>query len=200
MQRQLDDMKRDLIESQEAREASELCVRALRTFISENNVGVPSALKTGGPVAAPPTPSHSKQGSTASRWGFRLWATSDADSPKSATPGPTPVSTQPPESSSAASIHGQAIPRKFGGFFGAKTNVPSNSSPRPSYDPIHQEAMFNGSDTSSLAESTGPVSPVLEVPRVSESKRDVRPIPSQGGEVEIATLDHGGDIPVMPMA
>ncbi|TBU30749.1 hypothetical protein BD311DRAFT_658397 [Dichomitus squalens] len=200
MQRQLDDTKRDLIESQEAREASEQCVRALRTFISENNVGVASALRTGSPAAAPTTPSHSKQGSTASRWGFRLWTTSDADSPKSATPALTPISMQAPEPGSAVSSHSQAIPRKFGGLFNAKTSIPSNASPRPSYDPLHQEPMFNGSDTSSMADSTGPVSPVSEVPRPSVGKLDGKPITSGGDEVEITSLDHGQDIPVASTA
>ncbi|KAI0741485.1 hypothetical protein C8Q80DRAFT_1110982 [Daedaleopsis nitida] len=157
MQKQLDDTKRDLVESQEAHEASELCVRALRTFISENNVGVSSATQSG--TTAPPPPSshiaHAKQGSTASRWGFRLWTTVGH------LPNSTPTAALPPDSASLPTPS-TAVPRKFGGFFSTRTtSVSSNGSAR---DAVHQEPMFNGSDTSSVADSTGPASPASELP------------------------------------
>ncbi|EIW58724.1 uncharacterized protein TRAVEDRAFT_168455 [Trametes versicolor FP-101664 SS1] len=154
MQQQLDDTKRDLSEVQEAHEASELCVRALRTFIADNNVGIPAAIGTGtGKPSQPPT--HSKQGSTASRWGFRLWNTE-------------PEVPTPPQSgiASPASTPVQTAPSKFGGLFTGRKSTSSNSA-RPSYDPVHQEPMYNGSDTSSLPDSSGPISPASEVPHTS---------------------------------
>lgn len=193
LQKQLDDTKRELVETQEAREASELCVRALRTFISENNVGIPSAMKAG--TTSPPTPSHTKQGSTASRWGFRLWTSgTDVDANKTGTPTSTPTSTLPPDPGSTLPSLSQTAPqRKFGGFFSTRTSISSASSTRPPYDPMHQEPMYNGSDTSSLAESTGPASPASEIPRAKilelEGKEE---IPS-GGRISI-------EIPVAAVA
>ncbi|KAI0820378.1 hypothetical protein BC628DRAFT_1330594 [Trametes gibbosa] len=149
---QLDDTKRDLVEIQEAREASELCVRALRTFIAENNVGIPASIGTGKPA---PPPTHSKQGSTASRWGFRLWTNVEPDSapqPDTASPASTPV---------------QTAPSKFGALFTGRKSTSSAPPPRPFYDSVHQEPMFNGSDTSSLPDSSGPISPASEVPHPS---------------------------------
>ncbi|KAI0716044.1 hypothetical protein C8T65DRAFT_642648 [Cerioporus squamosus] len=197
VQSQLDDTKRDLVEIQEAHEASELCVRALRTFISENNVGVPSAIKTKNGTPAPPTPSHTKQPSTASsRWGFRLWTTAEGEPNKGDTPTSTPTSTLPPDPGSAVSTPSQnAAPRKFGGFFSARTSTSSSASARPQYDPAHQEPMFNGSDTSSLADSTGPVSPVNELPRSSIGELGEKEgIPSEG-EIIITPLEHTPQIP-----
>ena len=184
LQQQLDDTKRDLAESQEAHEASELCVRALRTFISENNVGVPSAPKSG--TTAPPAHSHAKQGSTASRWGFRLWTTGgDVDSSKGGTPTSTPTSTLPPDPGSALPTPSQTAPRKFGGFFSTRTSVSPNGSSRLPYDPVHQEPMLNGSDTSSLEDSTGPISPTSELSRVKVGELGEKEGVSQEGKLSI---------------
>ncbi|RPD64302.1 hypothetical protein L226DRAFT_544892 [Lentinus tigrinus ALCF2SS1-7] len=200
-QQHLDDAKRELVESQEAHEASELCVRALRTFISENNVGVPSAIKTKNGTPAPPTPSHAKQPSTASsRWGFRLWTSSEGETASGNTPTSTPTSTPthtlPPDTGSAVSTPSQtAPPRKFGGFFSTRTSTSSSASTRPPYDPVHQEPMFNGSDTSSLADSTGPVSPINEQPRTSLGQLgEKEELPSEG-KISIASLEHTPQIP-----
>ncbi|KAI0372772.1 hypothetical protein BV20DRAFT_910826, partial [Pilatotrama ljubarskyi] len=155
MQQQLDDAKRDLVEVQEAREASELCVRALRTFIAENNVGIPASIGNGTPA---PPPTHSKQGSTASRWGFRLWTSAESEPSKGAPT--TPQSTM----ASPASTPVQTAPSKFGSLFTGRKSTSSATSARPPYDPVHQEPMFNGSDTSSLPDSSGPISPASEMP------------------------------------
>ncbi|KAH9935855.1 uncharacterized protein BXZ73DRAFT_76686 [Epithele typhae] len=165
LQQQLDNLKRDLTESQEAHEASELCVRALRTFISDNNVGVPSTVKSAAVVApSASSPSHSKQPSTASRWGFKLWTTTaEAGASKPNTPSSTPVAPLPPADIGAIPSPSQPMPRKFGGFFGGRTtSVSSSGSTRPSEEHVPQEPLSNGSDTSSLDESTGPISPTSE--------------------------------------
>ncbi|KAL7280845.1 hypothetical protein ACG7TL_005789 [Trametes sanguinea] len=159
LQQQLDDTKRDLVEVQEAHEASELCVRALRTFIADNNVGLP-------PPTAKPTPpsNHSKQGSTASRWGFKLWTSVEPDTAK-----PAPVSQADTASPAATPV--QATPSKFGSLFTGRKSTSSAASisapARPPYEPVHQEPMLNGSDTSSLPDSSGPISPASEVPHLS---------------------------------
>ena len=191
LQQQLDDSKRELVESQEAHEASELCVRALRTFISENNVGVPSALR--GPTATPTAPSHAKQPST-SRWGFRLWATTDAETNKLGTPS-TPTAPLPPTVPTAsASAPPQPASRKFGGFFASRTtSVSSNGSVRGAEELVPPEPAFNGSDTSSLDDSTAPVSPTFEQQRphiegVALEKLGV------GAGLRITSLDHTPDI------
>lgn len=199
-QQQLDDTKHELIEAQEAREASELCVRALRTFISENNVGAPLTMHTNGSPATPTHLSHSKQGSTASRWGFRLWAASDADASKSTPLAPTPVSSYPSEPSSTVSTHGQSVHRTFGGLFGTKINTTSNTPPSHiSYASMHQDAMYNSSDTSSLADSTGPVSPISEAPRCSSGLAK-NSIASKGTKSEMAPCDHTRDLAVASLA
>ncbi|KAI1796550.1 hypothetical protein LXA43DRAFT_986003 [Ganoderma leucocontextum] len=198
-QQQLNDTKRELVEAQEGHEASELCARALRTFISENNVGVPPLMQTNGSPAAPSIVSHSKQGSTASRWGFRLWTTSDSDSAKSSILAPTPISNHPSEPSSTVSTHDQTVPRKFGGFFGTKINASSNTPSYPPYDPIHQEAMCNGSDSSSLADSTGPVSPTSEAPTCSAGL-ERNSIVTEGTKSEMTPYDHTGELSVASVA
>ncbi|KAI0629183.1 hypothetical protein C8Q77DRAFT_1181436 [Trametes polyzona] len=158
MQQQLDESKRDLVEVQEAREASELCVRALRTFIAENNVGIPASIGTGKPA---PPPTHSKQGSTASRWGFRLWTSAEPEPARGASAAP------PSDTASPASTPVQAAPSKFGALFTGRKSTSSAPSVRPSYDPVHQEPLYNGSDTSSLPDSSGPISPASEIPHSS---------------------------------
>ncbi|KAI0641850.1 hypothetical protein C8Q79DRAFT_918225 [Trametes meyenii] len=182
MQRQLDDTKRDLVEVQEAREASELCVKALRTFIAENNVGIPAALGSGRPT--PPT--HSKQGSTASRWGFRLWTSTEPESTKGA---PT---TPQQDTASPASTPVQTAPSKFGGLFTGRKATSSAGPARPSHDQAHQETMYNGSDTSSLPDSSGPISPASELPHSSIAELD---LPKE--KAVVSSLEPSQDIPVV---
>ena len=91
--------------------------------------------------------------------------------------------------------------RKFGAFFSARTtSVSSNGSARPSYDPVHQEPMFNGSDTSSLDDSTGPVSPTSEQPRQLVGGLLEKPAVGSEATIGIRSLDHGtGDISGAPI-
>ncbi|KAI0349801.1 hypothetical protein OH77DRAFT_1375628, partial [Trametes cingulata] len=154
MQQQLDDAKRDLVEVQEAREASELCVRALRTFIAENNVGIPPSIGSGTPA---PPPTHSKQGSAASRWGFRLWTSAEPEPVKSTS------TTTPLSNAASPATPVQTAPSKFGSLFTGRKSTSSVSPAQPPYDPVHQEPMYNGSDTSSLPDSSGPISPASEM-------------------------------------
>ncbi|OBZ66430.1 hypothetical protein A0H81_13518 [Grifola frondosa] len=156
---QLEETKGELYESQEAHEASELCVKALRTFISENNVGLPMSHNPSGRTSSMSSASEEgKKYGSASRWGFKLWSSTDVQTNITALPVSTDRSASEPATT-------QTVSSKLGGFFGTRTSISStSSSSRPPVRPIHQEPMYNGSDTSSIADSaTEPVSPEPEV-------------------------------------
>ncbi|GBE86507.1 hypothetical protein BKA93DRAFT_732835 [Sparassis latifolia] len=167
---QLEETRHELGEAQEAKEASEMCVRALRTFIAENSVGEQTTRSS---VAAKPPPMSAnssqdsagrKSVSSASRWGFKLWNTSDTAPPSAPSP--------PSGSASPAMTQGGPLSKKLGGMFSPRASVSSTSSaPRPR--PMQQEPSFIGSDTSSIADSSPePVSPASEMPRTSVLVQD----------------------------
>lgn len=173
MRTELDDAKHELNEANEAREASELCVKALRAFIEDNNVGAPIP-NVGGSSAIPPSSqAESKKNVQATGgWGFKLWGTQPlAKNP----PGATPIPSIPPTSipDVVSSPPPQPLSRKIGGFFGARSASISSTTPVKS-PRAEQESMYNGlSDTSSIEESLAePVSPASELPRPSVVVRD----------------------------
>jgi hypothetical protein len=139
---ELEETRHELTESNEAREASETCLTALREFISENNVGLNNA----GNKPLPPPSSSAPNGSEADSkkgWGFRLWK---AD-----------ISPQPLNIAPVASI---PTP-KFSGFFSSRTSVSSNTS--STFPSLARDSIYNGSDTSSVVESVAePISPTSE--------------------------------------
>ncbi|KAG6810863.1 hypothetical protein H0H92_010019 [Tricholoma furcatifolium] len=139
---QLTQTKHELMESNEAREASETCVKALRDFIGENDVGATitdpeTASVTSLKLPPPPTMARGdddesviappKKTAPATSWGFgKLWGESTAKAPPSvplsATIAPAQATpTQPPPPMSATPLS-----RKFGSFFSSRT--PSISS------------------------------------------------------------------------
>lgn len=151
---QLEETRHELTEANEAKEASETCVKVLREFIAENGVGeraLPAAAQSSATATAPPPAS--KQG-----WGFKLWradSTASTASASSATPpAPAPVrvsmeaSSQPPRT------------QKIGGFFGARTSVASEDG--VSGRGVHGE---DSSDVSSADDSLEPISPASDLPR-----------------------------------
>ncbi|KAH9946503.1 hypothetical protein B0H21DRAFT_743135 [Amylocystis lapponica] len=172
---QLEESKHELGEIQEAREASEMCVQALRTFIAENGVGeqMPAAKTHSAKLPSISTgPVHEdggasgRKGSNASRWGFKLWnsdgnTTPIAPSPVSA--GVLPPSSPPPTA---------PLSRKLGGLFSSRTT--SVSSTASSLRPLpNRESVYNGSDTSSIADSTPePISPASSMPQASVLVQD----------------------------
>ena len=164
----LDEAKHELNEANEAREASELCVKALRVFIEEHNVGVPNA---GGSAASLSSQVESKKSAQAvGNWGFNFWRTDPlAKNPPDSIP--IPPTTTP--NITAQSPPPQPLTRKLGDFFGARSASISSTTPvkSPRSEP---EAMCNGlSDTSSIEESlVEPVSPASELPRPSVQVRD----------------------------
>lgn len=164
---QLEEAKHDASEAHEAREASEMCVRALRTFIAENSVGEQPSRSNARPGMKQPLPPVSAASpSSGSRWGFKLWS---SDAP--ATPVNTPAA--PPVSAASAGVP-SPVARKLGGLFSPRSSISSTSTPtRPTEASAQQDLPYPGSDTSSLADSsTEPVSPASSMPRAGVLVRD----------------------------
>lgn len=169
---ELAEVKHELSESNEAREASELCVKALRAFIEENNVGVtPTAANPNTSTSCTSLPSsqeESKKGATASAsWAFRLWRA------EASVKNLSPALTTPPQTALPAAIRSsvaqspppQPLTKKLGEFFGSRGSISSTIPVKLSQ--VEQEQMNSRmSDSSSLADSvTEPLSPASELPR-----------------------------------
>ncbi|KAJ3481153.1 hypothetical protein NLI96_g7853 [Meripilus lineatus] len=164
---QLDEAKSELAEAQEAQEASETCVKALRTFIAENSIGMQTTT-TGpaNPIRREETAHKPAAPSLSSRWGFKLWKV-DTSTNLGATSPTTPSSSlhstmgSPPSSNPPLS--------KFGGLFSSRTSTSSGHPDVPSRHP-HPEMTCNTSDSSSLDDVVAePISPVSETPRTHVS-------------------------------
>ncbi|KAI0788808.1 hypothetical protein C8Q75DRAFT_807550 [Abortiporus biennis] len=138
---QLEETKHELSEAQEAYEASETCVKALRTFIAENSIGLNPNVQSSTPS---PAPTHSNSPSL-SKWGFKLW--------KTETPAVSPL---PQENSPALPARS-----KIGGFFASRTSsVSTLPEPRSQPRPRSQESAC-GESVSTLSDDL-PISPTFE--------------------------------------
>ena len=156
----LEEARNDLTEANEAREASETCVKTLRDFIADNNVGVPSvrvdvSAVGNSVIRGDDADKKSPSVNGGSRWGFGLFRAGEANLP--VVPGRgTSAAASPPTAT-------EPLSRKLGGLFSGRgsfssstsTSAPARGGP---------EAMSNGSDTSSTADSAGPASPSIETP------------------------------------
>lgn len=165
---QLEETRHELTEAREAQEASDTCVRALRTFISENSIGMQPP---GGRVAQSASPaSNSGHAPSMSRWSFKLWNTP----PSTSTPNSSPALSSASAQGAAASAPVPPITRKLGGFFSSRTGSISSASSmsRPEPHSHQQEPICNGSDSSSVDSGTEPVSPSSELPVSSIAVRD----------------------------
>lgn len=164
---ELEEAQHELSESNEAREASETCVKALREFIAENNIGVVNRGESSLILPAPPsTMAGEDRGNAgaAAGWGFKLWK---ADT--SVKPPPVTVITAPMPQITGTTAPPAAFSRKIGGFFGSRasiSSVASNPAPLPQLQTnaanmpdTHRDSMYSFSDTSSVAE---PISPAGE--------------------------------------
>jgi hypothetical protein len=156
----LEEARNDLTEANEAREASETCVKTLRDFIAENNVGVPTVRVDVSPVGnsairGDDVDRKSASGIGGSRWGFGgLFRAGESSSPVLTSRG-TSAAASPPAAN-------EPLSRKLGGLFIGRGSFSSSTSAPARGGPAVQEAMYNGSDTSSTAESTEPASPSIE--------------------------------------
>ncbi|KAF7309613.1 Fungal-trans domain-containing protein [Mycena indigotica] len=172
LQDALDETRHDLTESNEAREASETCVTALREFIAENNIGTSE-------VKLPPLPASTtgdEEPDTQKKgWGaFKLWKVDTAvnrisgpSSATTATASPIIPPTQP-----------AALSRKLTGFFSSRASITSI----PSIAPLHNRAnsVYSSSDVSSLSE---PISPTT-----NELVADIHVRDATGGSPELAQV------------
>ncbi|TFK39359.1 hypothetical protein BDQ12DRAFT_722237 [Crucibulum laeve] len=163
---ELETTKHEMQEATEAREASEECVKTLREFIAENNIGVSEAGGSGALPSPVPvvvnmphgTKAEARKAGAGAGWGFNLWkgdAATGSASPSALGSGATPTTAAP-------------LTQKLGGFFSSRTGSISSfsaagvSSPSSNATLPHlqtstpRESMYSSSDSSSLAE---PVSP-----------------------------------------
>jgi hypothetical protein len=125
----LESARHDLSEANEAREASETCIKALREFIAENNVGVTT-------VKLPPPPSMTngdeepKKAGTG--WGFKLWG---SGSSATSTNVESPLRTGMLSSAGVVYPGTQFVPsNQIGpsvpvGNFAATPTIPTSSAP-----------------------------------------------------------------------
>ncbi|KAG2150232.1 uncharacterized protein EDB93DRAFT_1336926 [Suillus bovinus] len=177
---ELDDVKHELSETNEAREASDTCVKALREFIEENQVGaVPKSL--------PPSPAEVKKLPTptpapapaVTGWGFKLWR-ADSITQSPVLPSSSPAAPAAHTASPSLSSLTPPVPlsKKLGDFFG--TRAPAAAASKTPQR-VEQEPMYNGmSDTSSVEDSvTEPISPASERPRPAVYVRDTTSVTSE---------------------
>ena len=213
---ELDNTKHELAETNEAREASETCARALREFIADNNIGVREI--EGGPsvIKLPPPPAttngeeaaEAQKAASSSGWGFgKLWRadhgarTPSVTSVASYSLPVVPAAPQTPQGFSAPIP--TPLTRKLGSFFsprsatsstamhaadggGSAPNLQSNAALTSTRGSIH-----SFSDASSITE---PVSPPSEPNGVAvmASMEANEPI----AELEYAPSASGKDVQV----
>jgi len=211
---ELVNVKHDLMEAHEAKEASETCVKALREFIDDNNVGV---VATGGssptpaPIKLPPPPTMTTgeegpdRGRSNGGWGFKLWG---VDSPlKSSMPFSASMATPSPMGPVNSTLTSPLPPviaaaplsRKLGGFFSSRSSLSSNSSQqRQPVPPLQtnaagvqlslqsqRESSYSFSDTSSVTE---PISPGSDIHGLGTGLGNYSP-EAQGGYGSIVVKD-----------
>ncbi|KAK2465634.1 hypothetical protein APHAL10511_002178 [Amanita phalloides] len=175
---ELDNTKHELAESNEAREASETCAKALRDFIAENDIGVreidggPSAIKLPPPPATTTGEEAETHKTTSSvGWGFgKLWKvdhsarTPSVASVASVASSVVAAAPQTPQVVSAPTP--TPLTRKFGSFFSSRSSTSSSGGCTPHFQSnaaltstSHRGSIHSFSDASSITE---PVSPPNE--------------------------------------
>ncbi len=180
---ELDNTKHELAESNEAREASETCARALREFIADNNIGVreldggPSAIKLPPPPATTTgeEAADTHKAMSSGGWGFgKLWRADHGvrtPSVTSVTSFSFPVVSAAPQTPQVFSTPTPTpLTRKLGSFFSPRSttsssafpatggggNAPNLQSNAASTSTSHRGSIHSFSDASSITE---PVSP-----------------------------------------
>ena len=212
----LDNTKHDLQEANEAKEASETCVIALRDFIAENNVGA-AGPTTATTLPPPPTMATGEAATadprkTGSAWGFKLWGNGSVDSPlrssaapysASATQSPstqTPATVDPPASTT---IGAPPLSRKLGSFFSSRSSVSSNQSHEQNAPQLPQlqtnaavsrvqsqrDSVYSYSDASSVAEPLSPGSDINGLGTAPFQKSHIAGYADSAVAKDIANLD-----------
>ena len=203
---ELEHAKHEMLESNEAREASEMCVQALRQFIADNNVGLAetddsSSVK----LPTPPTVGRGheedesrKTGASVAGWGFKLWKDATLRTPS--TPQTTSIPPPPPEPLPQASVSAAPLSRKLGELFSSRGSVssagsnPSHNDTSPSQLQSNaarsvRDSVYSFSDASSVAEPASPPAeqtayPHLVVVRDVSDMRSLGSSPSPPAEVK----------------
>jgi hypothetical protein len=145
LKKELSDTRMELAEASEGKEASEMCVQALRSFIEENQVGENGSQDLGLKLPPPPCAvgndagEESKKAAAASAgsgWAFKLWKGDNTAKP----PPPVVNTTVPPASSSSPATSPSSttsVPTlaatasapfsRLGGFFSSRTSTSSGA-------------------------------------------------------------------------
>ncbi|KAG7093823.1 hypothetical protein E1B28_007462 [Marasmius oreades] len=126
----LEETRAELSEVTEAREASETCVKALRDFITENNIGS-GKVETAAVSGQLDSPTNKKQGG----WGFGLWKVDTSVDGVAAANTSTSTNVTPTTAT--------PLSRKIGGLFTRQPSISSNES-------ITRQSTDLRSDTSSM--------------------------------------------------
>ncbi|KAF8627683.1 hypothetical protein AX15_004302 [Amanita polypyramis BW_CC] len=211
---ELENTKHELSESNEAKEASETCAKALREFIAENNIGVREIGGPPSPIKLPPPPAattgeeatetHKTMGSGG--WSFgKLWkADHSARTPSVASiASPIVASTTPQTPQLVSASTPTPLTKKLGSFFSSRSSIslsaPSATSGGGSTPLLqsnaavttcsHRGSVHSFSDASSITE---PISPSSEPNGVTGAAKaesiDIgypRPQGSSGKDVEV---------------
>ena len=160
----LEETRHELSEANEAREASEQCVKALRDYISEFRVGEAGSSPSNIPPP-PTTPAKAEDPKASSKWSFKLWNASN--SPANPSPAP-PTPQSPPTFSSVlspvSSPQPPALTRKIGSFFSSRTGSVSSAASLTALPPVQQPSIYRASsDVSSVTEEEEPTSPCSDI-------------------------------------
>lgn len=173
LKKELADTRAELAEANEAKEASDMCVKALREFIAENQVGENTSGESSTVKLSPPptmtngqeTDTNKKINVQSSGWGFKLWKAEGA--PKTPVTNTTaPSSTPTTSSASIQQTFTTSAPfSRLGGFFSSRASVLStttSSSTLQTSTGLSRDSFRNSisgrsvSDTSSVIEPRSP--------------------------------------------
>jgi len=211
MKRDLEDARHELQEANEARQASETCVEALRQFIAENTLSgsgessdtrttiklPPPPTMTTGDEDALPTGTEAKKNS-GDGWGFgKLWgsdsSSTTADSTRSrsntspmlsrASSGNGPYG--PDRTPSGTVLTAAPVSRKLGGFFSSRSSVSSMQS----MPPLQTSAMQRNRSMSDTSSVTEPISPGSDIHGLGSE--GIVDIDLNGGKVITLEDGHG---------
>jgi hypothetical protein len=160
----LEETRHELSEANEAREASEQCVKALRDYISEFRVGEAGSSPSNIPPP-PTTPAKVEDAKATSKWSFKLWNASNSNTnPSTATATPQSPPTSSSVLSPVSSPQPPALTRKIGSFFSSRTGSVSSAASLTALHSAQQPSMYRASsDVSSVTEEEEPSSPCSDM-------------------------------------
>lgn len=155
---ELEETKHELLETIEAREASQICVKSLRDYISQLDLDGHSL-----PPSATSIPKGENKPLKSSGWNLNLlWGSANQQSVNTTVMKQRAASITSTRSiiSEDQNALAQPVPirSKFGSLF-ARTSIGSTNARSLSGEFNHDEPILNGSDVSSIAETSPPNSP-----------------------------------------